>query len=82
MKEEKEIRWVALHELPGKVYADMVMEVLKQHNIPCYLKSFSGSGAIGVISGAGLFGSRDKIMVPEDRYDEASEILHSMLDHI
>jgi hypothetical protein len=60
----------------------MVMEVLRQHNIPCYLKSLLGSGGVGVISGAGLFGSREKIMVPEEYYQEAEEILHSMLDHI
>lgn len=82
MTDEKETKWVPLHELPGKAYADMVMEVLKQHEIPCYLKSLFGSGAMGVISGAGLVGSREEIMVPEDRFEEAQAILHDMLDHI
>jgi len=82
MSKEETTKWVALHDLPGKAYADMVMEVLKQHDIPCYLQSLFGSGAMGVISGAGLAGARDRIMVPEDRYEEAAQILNDMLDHI
>ena len=82
MDENKKTKWVPLHELPGKAYADMVMEVLRQHDIPCYLRSLYGSGAIGVISGAGAFGFRDRIMVPEDKFEDAQAILHDMLDHI
>ena len=82
MAKEKDIKWVALHDLPGKVYADMVMEVLRQHNIPCLLKSLYGSGGVGVVSGAGLVGSRDRIMVPEEYLEQASQILNEMLDHL
>ena len=82
MSEEEKTKWIALHDLPGKAYADMVMEVLKQHDIPCYLQSLFGSGAMGVVSGAGLAGARDRIMVPVDRYEEAARILNDMLDHI
>jgi hypothetical protein len=76
------IKWVALHGLPGRAYADMVMEVLKNNGIPCYLKSLYGSGGLGVVGGAGLFGARDQIMVPEDRFQEAESILTDMLNHI
>ena len=82
MAKSDEIKWVPLHELPGKVYADMVMEVLKNRGIPCYLRSLYGSGAIGVISGAGIMGARDKIMVPEDRFEEAQQVLHDMFNHM
>jgi len=76
------IKWVALPAVQGKVYADMVMEVLQQHEIPCHLKSFYGSGALGVISGAGMAGANDKIMVPEELYPQAVEILDDMVDHL
>jgi len=82
MSESEDTKWVPLHDLPGKAYADMVMEVLKQKGIPCILKSLYGSGALGVVSGAGLVGSRDRIMVPEEYYEEASAILNEMLDHL
>jgi len=81
MSENKD-KWVSLHELPGRAYAEMVMEVLKQRGIPCYLKSLFGSGALGTVTGAGLIGSGDKIMVPEEYFEEAQSVLHQMLDHI
>ena len=82
MSDKNKTKWVQLHALPGKAYADMVMEVLRQHDIPCFLRSLFGSGAVGVVSGAGMAGATDVIMVPEDCYEEASQILHDMLDHI
>jgi len=82
MEKGKPIHWQALPALAGKVYADMVMEALKQAGIQCYLKSLYGSGGLGVISGAGLAGARDVIMVPEDRFEEALEIMEGMVDHL
>lgn len=82
MIEEDNIKWVSLPPVQGKAYAEMVMEVLRQNDIPCYLQSFFGSGAMGVITGAGLPLARDKIMVPEENYEEALEILDSMVDHL
>ena len=82
MSDSDAIKWVPLHDLPGKAYADMVMEVLRQRGIPCILKSLFGSGALGVVSGAGLVGSRDRIMVPEEHYEEAASILNEMLNHL
>jgi|GEM_PF-2050579 len=78
----KEIKMKALPAVAGKVYADMVMEALKQAGISCYLKSLYGSGGLGVISGAGLSGARDVIMVPEEKYQEALEIMEGMVDHL
>lgn len=78
---DSSINWVPLPEVRGKVYADMVMEVLKQHEIPCYLKSLYGSGGLGVVSGAGLANASDKIMVPEEFYQQAVEIFDDMADH-
>lgn len=78
---DSSIKWIALPEVRGRVYADMVMEVLKQHEIPCYLKSLYGSGGLGVVSGAGLANASDKIMVPEEFYQQAVEIFDDMADH-
>jgi hypothetical protein len=82
MSEKSEIKWLPLHSVPGRAYAEMVMEVLKQRGIPCYIRSLFGSGALGTVQGAGLPGAKDHIMVPEERFEEAEEILTDMLDHI
>jgi hypothetical protein len=82
MTENEDTKWVAMPPLQGKVYAEMVMEVLRENEIPCYLQSLFGSGGLGVISGAGLAWAKDKIMVPEDKYEQAMEILESMVDHL
>ncbi|MBC8204378.1 DUF2007 domain-containing protein [bacterium] len=79
---EKETKWVALHDLPGKLYADMVKEALENRGIPCIVRSLFGSGGLGVISGAGAVGFRDRIMVPEEYFEEAQQILTDMMDHI
>lgn len=79
---DSSIKWKPLPDVQGKVYADMVMDVLKQNDIPCYLRSLFGSGGLGVISGAGLSNARDRIMVPDEFYDRALEIMEEMIDHL
>ena len=75
-------KWVPLHGLPGKVYADMVKEVLENNGIPCVVRSLFGSGGLGVISGAGAVGFHDRIMVPQEHFEEAQRILTEMMNYM
>jgi len=75
----KNVKWVALRPLPGVVYAKMVSEVLDQNNIPNYIQSLFGSGALGVITGADFAGSDAKIMVPDSFKGKAQVIMDDMM---
>lgn len=75
----KNVKWVALQPLSGMVYAKMVAEVLDQRGIPNYIQSLFGSGALGVVSGAGFAGASAKIYVPDDRLEEAAQIRDEMM---
>jgi hypothetical protein len=59
----------------------MVKEVLEKRGIPCVVQSDVLSSAYGA-KGATLPGMQTWILVPEDRAEEAREILYQMLDHI
>lgn len=76
-----EVKWVALHPLPGPLYAEMVKEVLDRRGIPCIIQSDVLSSAYGA-KGATLPGMQSRILVPEDRAEEARQLLFQMLDHI
>ena len=76
-----DIRFVPMPGLPGKVYAEMVREVLVQKGIPCYMRSDGLSDSLG-ISGTGTLNRNVRIYVPEDALEEAIQIQQQMLDHI
>lgn len=73
--------WIPLRNLPGVVYAEMVQEVLRQRNIPCYLQSDVWTGAYGVKS-ASVVGAKCVLFVPKSMQQIAENILHQMVDHI
>jgi hypothetical protein len=74
----KKIKWVALKTVEGKVYAEMVAEVLSNENIPHYIKSDWMSSALS-ITGVNLVGSKVKILVPESNFSAASKILKDIV---
>jgi uncharacterized OB-fold protein len=75
-----DVKWVALPELPGVVFAQMVVEVLEQEDIPAYIQSLWSSGAMGVITTTSMPGVTAKIFVPEPEYERAKQIQDSMMD--
>jgi len=79
--DENDVLWVALHELPSLIYAEMVKEVLDAKEIPCYIKTDFISGAYGV-KGISVVGQQALVFVPEEYSKESEEILHQMFDHI
>jgi hypothetical protein len=76
-----DIKMVALHSLPSKLYAEMVKEVLEKRGIVCVIKTDLLSSAFGS-DGTSAVGTQATIYVPEDRREESEDILTQMLDHI
>jgi len=77
----QDLKMVALHALPSRVYAEMVKEVLEKHGIHCVIKTDLLSSAFGS-DGTSAVGTQATIFVPEDRRQESEEILSQMLNHI
>ena len=73
------INWVKVKELPGKVFGEMMGEVLDSAEIPYFLKSDWSASAYN-IAPAGLVGSYVQIYVPENFYDEADSLLNELMD--
>ncbi|OQX86918.1 hypothetical protein B6D60_05155 [candidate division KSB1 bacterium 4484_87] len=76
-----EENWVAMRDLPGNVYAEMVKEVLDKENIPCYIKADSVTATLAT-SSASMAGASATIYVPEKFLSKAEKILFDMMDHI
>ena len=77
---EDDFKWVPLRGVPGKVYAEMVTEILDKDEIPNYIKSDALS-TVYLITGASTIGNAT-IYVPEKHREKAEEILFQILDHI
>ncbi len=73
----EEIKWVALSPLKGKIYADMVAEVLKTKKIPHYIKSDWLTSALGLDT-TNLLGTTVTLYVPESFREEADLILNDI----
>jgi hypothetical protein len=72
------IHWVPLPPINGKVYAEMVAEVLEQKKIPHYIQSDWVSSAFH-IDAANLVGNTVRIYVPEKYQEEAAAILKGLI---
>ena len=73
------INWVKVKELPGKVFGEMMGEVLDSAEIPYFLKSDWLASAYN-ISAAGLAGSYVQVYVPENFFDKANNLLTGLMD--
>ena len=73
------INWVNVKEVPGKVFGEMMGEVLDSAEIPYFLKSDWSSSAYN-ISAAGLAGSYVQVYVPENFCDKANNLLTELMD--
>ena len=69
------INWVKVKELPGKVFGEMMGQVLDSAEIPYFLKSDWSASAYN-IAPAGLVGSYVQVYVPENFYDKADSLLN------
>ncbi|MBC8175669.1 MAG: DUF2007 domain-containing protein [Candidatus Marinimicrobia bacterium] len=76
----EEVKWVPLESISGDIYAEMVKESLENAFIPCYIKTDFMISAFG-IRGSGIPITKAKIYVPEESFEEASEILYGMMEN-
>ena len=77
---DPDLKFVPLPNLPGRIYGEMLKEVLDQRNIPSYIRSDGFSDLIqapGTHPPGGV-----QLFVPEDRLEECIGIQHEMMDHI
>ena len=79
-KEKKDIKWVPLHTQPGRIYSEMVIEALEKNGIPCVLDP--GNISALAAKGVSIPGDESRIWVPEEKFEEAYDILNRMIDHI
>ena len=73
------INWVKVKELPGKVFGEMMGEVLDSAEIPYFLKSDWSASAYKIAS-AGLSGCYVQLYVPEKFCDKANNLLTELMD--
>ena len=72
--------WVSIADFNGKIMADMAVEILKDHDIPCYTKGDFLSSAYGIQS-IGLPGSLVKLYIPEPFKSQAKELLENIISN-
>ena len=80
-KKNRNEKFVPLPDLPGRVYAEMVREVLEQNGIPSYIRSDGVSDGYGVV-GTGPISKGFQLFVPESAVEFCLQIRNEMLDHI
>ena len=73
------INWVKVKEVPGKVFGEMMGEVLNSAEIPYFLKSDWSASAYNVAP-TGLVGSYVQVYVPENFHDKANKLLTDLMD--
>lgn len=71
-------KWVCLPPVEGKIYADMITDLLKQKSIPNYTKMDWAHSAY-LINGANIPGQTIKVFVPEKEFERALSIVSSIL---
>ena len=74
----KEIKWLPLPIIEGKIYADMVIDLLNQDSIPHYIKMDWTSSAY-LVEAASLPNQVIRIFVPKEHLKKASSIAHAIL---
>ena len=73
------INWVKVKEVPGKVFGEMMGEVLDSAEIPYFLKSDWSASAYNIAT-AGLAGTYVQVYVPENFCDKANNLLTELMD--
>ena len=73
------INWVKVKEVPGKVFGEMMGEVLDSEGIPYFLKSDWSASAYNIAT-AGLAGTYVQVYVPENFCDKANNLLTELMD--
>ncbi len=73
----KEISWIKLGPVSGKIFADMIADVLSQKKIPHYLKADFLTSALGIQSG-NMIGSNVYLFVPENYKKKTQSVIEGI----
>ena len=73
-----EMKWLPLPIIEGKIYADMIIDLLNQDSIPHYVKMDWTSSAY-LVEAASLPNQVIRIFVPKEHLKKASSITDSIL---
>ena len=73
----KEISWIKLGPVSGKIFADMIADVLSQKQIPHYLKADFLTSALGIQTG-NMIGSKVFVFVPEEFQGKTNKIIEDI----
>jgi hypothetical protein len=80
-KKQFDEQFVPLPDLPGRVYAEMIKEVLDQKGIPSYIRSDGIADGYGVV-GTSPIAKGFQLFVPESAVELCKQIQNEMLNHI
>jgi len=70
----EKIIWIKIAQFTGKIYGEMAGEILKNNNIPYFLKSDFFSSAFS-ITPTNVPGAVVKLLVPEDKKEQAENLI-------
>jgi len=76
--QNSDLKWTALPDIQGKIYADMITDILNQKSIPNYARMDWVFSAY-LVDGANLPGQKIKIFVPKKKLKQALSITTSIL---
>ncbi|MCS5623308.1 MAG: hypothetical protein NZ735_05060 [Candidatus Marinimicrobia bacterium] len=72
-----EMTWIPLPTFIGSTYADMIIEILNQKEIPHYVKSNWSSSALST-RGSGLIDDVIRVFVPKQYEQKATNIVNDI----
>jgi|TARA_B100000678_G_scaffold291364_1_gene307888 hypothetical protein len=72
-----EMTWIPLPTFIGSTYADMIIEILNQKEIPHYVKSNWNSSALST-RGSGLIDDVIRVFVPKQYEQKATNIVNDI----
>ncbi len=70
--------WISIADFEGTIMADMVVEILKDHDVPCYTKGDFISSAFG-IKALSLPGGSVKLYIPDSLKAQAEDLLKDII---
>jgi len=76
-----DMKWVRVHTLPSRVYADQVKDILGTEGIPVVIKG-DDVGIFGPGAGYGTSVLGVTVWVPEDLQERAKELIVAYLDGV
>jgi hypothetical protein len=81
LKNQKKSKIIKWRTFPGRVYAEMIAEALKNNKIYCIIQG-EDTGILGGNAAGSSSPGKISIWIDENNVDRAEKIAIDMLDHI